>query len=74
MARVICTLPNASTKINGVAFAEDRGQMVSEEISDDKAAAFVAIPGYKLVGDKKAAAKDATPAPGGDAKPDPQQK
>lgn len=55
MARVICTLPNASTLINGVAFIEDRGQMISAEISAEVAANFASIPGYELVGAKKAA-------------------
>lgn len=49
MARVLCTLPNASDTINGVRFTADRGQMVSDEISDAQAAAFTAIPGYQLV-------------------------
>lgn len=56
MARVICTLPNASTNINGVAFIEDRGQMISEDIPDHIADNFASIPGYELVGAKKAAA------------------
>jgi hypothetical protein len=49
MARVICTLPNASERINGVAFVADRGQMLSEDISDEVAAEFAAIEGYSLV-------------------------
>lgn len=49
MPRVICTLPNASETINGVAFTLDRGQMVSEEVDEATAANFAAIPGYQLV-------------------------
>jgi hypothetical protein len=49
MARVICTLPNCSTRISGTAFTVDRGQAISEEISDEEAARFASIPGYKLV-------------------------
>ncbi|MFT8945951.1 MAG: hypothetical protein ABF876_05140 [Acetobacter aceti] len=52
MAKVICTLPNASTRINGVTFTPDRNQMVSEEISDDVAAHFAVINGYKLMKNK----------------------
>lgn len=69
MAKVICTLANASTKINGVSFTADRGQMISDDISDEMAAAFAAIPGYEIVGAKKAAAAgkgakpDETPPP-----------
>lgn len=52
MARVICTLPNADKLINGVTFTADRGQMISEEIPDEVADAFLAVPGYILVGAK----------------------
>ena len=54
MARVICTLRHASTLINGVSFTEDRGQMISDEVSDEVALNFAAIDGYHLVGDKPA--------------------
>jgi len=54
MAKVLCTLPNASELINGVKFdAHDKG-MLSEDIPDDQAAAFAEIPGYELVGAKPA--------------------
>lgn len=49
MPRVLCTLPHASTSINGVAFTSDRGQMISEEVSEEVAAAFGAIPGYEVL-------------------------
>lgn len=57
MARIICSLPNASDIINGVRFTADRGQMVSDEISDAQAEAFAAIPGYQLVSIELAPAK-----------------
>ena len=68
MARVVCSLPNAAPLINGVKFTPDRGQMISDEVSDEVAAAFAAIPGYDLAGAKKpAGAKggkpDDTPPP-----------
>lgn len=49
MPRVVCTLPNASHLINGVRFASlgEDGGMLSEELSDADAAAFLNIPGYE---------------------------
>jgi hypothetical protein len=52
MPRVLCSLPNASTLINGVRFASVPDGMLSEEISDEAAAAFAAIRGY-VVTDKR---------------------
>lgn len=49
MPRVLCTLPHASTSINGVTFTPDRGQMISEEVSEEVAVAFGAIPGYEIL-------------------------
>lgn len=56
MAKVICTLENASDEISGVKFKKhpDGAGMVSEDISDEQAARFASIPGYELVGAKKA--------------------
>lgn len=65
MARVICDLrenPNASTLISGVSFKEDRGQMVSEETSEEMAALFASLPGFKLAPDAAAAAAAAEAA------------
>lgn len=41
--------PNASTLISGVRFAPDPdgGGMVSEDISEERAAHFLAVPGYE---------------------------
>lgn len=50
MAKVICTLPNASTLINGVKFIEHEAGVISEDISDEVAAAFASITGYALEG------------------------
>lgn len=58
MPRVLCTLDHASTSINGVAFSPDRGQMISEEVSEEVAAGFAAIPGYEVL-----RAPTPTPAP-----------
>lgn len=48
MAKVICSLPNASELINGVKFFEHEAGVISEEISDEVAAAFASIKGYVL--------------------------
>ena len=72
MARVICTLPNASHLISGVKFEDHELGVVSEEISDDVAAEFAATPGYQMAQDSVASKpkKQATPPP---ADPDPVQ-
>jgi hypothetical protein len=57
MAKVICTLPNASELISGVKFVAHELGVISEEIADDVAAGFAAIKGYFVEGDE----------PGGDA-------
>lgn len=56
MAKVICTLPNASNLISGVKFIEHKLGMISEEVEDDVAQAFVKIEGYVL--HSKSAAKE----------------
>lgn len=49
MAKVICEAPNASALINGVTFSPfAEGGMLSEDVDDDTAEAFCAIPGYRL--------------------------
>ena len=66
MAKVICTLPNASDTINGVRFTRDRGQMISDDMTDEQAAAFERVGGFKIVGKKDPAegtTPPATPAP-----------
>ena len=57
MAQIICTRPNASELISGVKFEKTDEGMLSEEISDEQAAAFTAIPGYALIVDEKAVAQ-----------------
>ena len=49
MPRVLCTLPNAGSVINGVSFSKGEGGRVSEEISQPQADRFAAIPGYEIV-------------------------
>jgi len=47
--QVVCTLPHAGPVINGVAFAKDKGGLVSEDIGEEQAAHFLRIPGYEAV-------------------------
>lgn len=44
--RILCTLPNASDSINGVAFEPTDGGMLSEDVGADVAELFLSIPGY----------------------------
>ena len=67
MAKVLCTLPNASNLINGVRFASVPDGMLSEEISDDVAANFASIPGYVLTNKKGVP----VPVPSGEGDPTP---
>lgn len=48
MPKVICSLPNASYFISGVRFTAHPSGVISEEIDDEAAAAFVAVPGYAM--------------------------
>ena len=61
MAKVICSLPNASELINGVKFVTHRLGMISEEVEDAVAAAFSAIPGYAVAGKKGSAVDSVAP-------------
>lgn len=45
--RVLCTAPNASESINGVAFTPVPGGMLSESIDAAAGAHFLRIPGYE---------------------------
>lgn len=48
-ARVLCTLPNASTQIGGVRFTATDGGMLSDVLSDADAKRWASIPGYRLI-------------------------
>ncbi len=50
MPKVLCTLPNASTLISGVAFTAHANGMLSEDVSEGVAAEVSAVPGYEVVG------------------------
>lgn len=57
MAKVLCTRPNASDEISGIKFEQHERGMVSVDIDDEQAAAFLDVGGYESVGadDGKAA-------------------
>jgi len=61
MPKVICTLPNASTSINGVAFGPHELGVISEEIEQDRAETFLRIDGYLDHAEVLAAAAGGTP-------------
>lgn len=44
--QVICTLPNAASEINGVAFSEHPNGRISDPIDTATAERFLRIPGY----------------------------
>jgi len=48
MKQVLCTLPNCSEEVSGVAFSRVAGGMLSAPISDAEAVRFCSIPGYVL--------------------------
>jgi len=48
MAKVLCTLKNASTNINGIKFVTHRDGMISEEIDDEVAKQLATINGYEI--------------------------
>lgn len=48
MPKVLCKLPNASTKINGFNFVKHRDGMVSEELDAKVAEEFAMIKGYEI--------------------------
>lgn len=46
MKRVLCTLPNASESISGVAFVEHVDGMLSDEIDEALADIFLSVEGF----------------------------
>lgn len=47
MTRVLCLLPNASQRMNGVDFEAVDGGMLSAPLADEQAAYFLAVPGFE---------------------------
>lgn len=67
MPRVLCTLPNASAEISGVKFVSTAdGGMLSEDLSDERAAEFAAIPGYTVTAQEPRKSQQQQPDPDGD--------
>jgi hypothetical protein len=48
-ARVLCSLPNASTQIGGVTFVATDGGLLSDVLTDAEAKRWASIPGYRLI-------------------------
>lgn len=63
LVQVLCTRPNASDCINGVAFHPVEGGMLSEPIPRDTADLFCDLAGYRIVeGDAPRRGRKPSPA------------
>lgn len=64
--KILCTLPNASDEISGVAFEKcDKGMVSVDQVPEDVAAAMLSVDGYAEYADTAPAeAPDATVAKG----------
>lgn len=51
MAKVLCTIENASERISDVRFVKHKDGMISEEIDDEKAKFFLSCTGFHPVGE-----------------------
>ena len=51
MTKILCSLPNASERIDDIAFTQHANGMLSEDVSAEVAARFASIPGYAIVGE-----------------------
>jgi len=49
MAKVLCTIENASELISDVRFVKHKDGMISEEISDEQSAFFLSVTGFHPV-------------------------
>lgn len=67
--KILCTLPNASHEINGVAFTPHPDGMLSEDVSQEVAQQFLAIPGYQY---QAAPLAYAAPPPAPEPAPEPE--
>lgn len=48
MGRVLCTLPNCSTLVNGDTFAPTENGMLSAELPQEKVDRYLKVPGFQL--------------------------
>ncbi|MFM2055566.1 MAG: hypothetical protein RL456_3603 [Pseudomonadota bacterium] len=64
MVRVLCTLPNVTSPINGVTFEQTEAGWLSADLDDEAARGFARIPGYQIVGTPETA-----PSPFNDSAP-----
>lgn len=63
MPRVSTNIPYTTSPINGVVFVEDRGEWISEEVSEEVAANFASIPGYSRLPEMAAPVEPLSSAP-----------
>lgn len=66
MKQIKCTLPNASTAINGVKFDIVEDGVLSAPVEDAVAEQFTGIAGYEVIDVKKAPVKGAPATKAGD--------
>lgn len=63
--KIICTLPNASDSLNGIAFKDHpKGKISVEDVPKEQAEVFLSVPGFE----EAAAAPKAPAATGGKKK------
>lgn len=63
MGRVLCTLPNCSTLVNGDTFAPTENGMLSEELPQEKVDRYLKVPGFQLYQEPE---ESENPSPNGD--------
>jgi hypothetical protein len=62
--KILCTLPNASEEISGIAFEATEGGMVSvDDVPEEQAGIFLSVPGFVAVDDKSQTPPPAPKAP-----------
>ena len=59
--RVLCTLPNASTEIDGVAFSPVDGGMLSDDVDEAVGHRWLTIPGFSAYAMAQAEPTDDAP-------------
>lgn len=59
--RILCSLPNTSTEINGISFEATEQGMLSEPVSPEVAAPFATIRGYRVITEEAAPSSPVPP-------------
>lgn len=71
MSRVIYSAPNADPQMDGLEWTQDRGELISPELTDEQAARYLTIDGFRLAETPKPAEP---PKPAETPKADPTDK